>query len=144
MRRKALRSLLVGLFVCQFYAPAQEKPHFYDVDKEVTLKGKVEEIVLEPRYENRANFLILIVKSEEGGDYVCEISPFWFFNKDFHQGEHLTLVGSLSVDQNGTNHLIARQLKFQGEMMVLRDKNGFPSWRGGNRNAKPKRRRKRF
>lgn len=144
MRARIILMLLAVLYIHPLYVPAQEKPHFYDLDKEVTLKGKVEQIVLEPRYENSANFLVLIVKSDEGADYACEISPSWFFTKDFHKGEHLTLVGSLSVDEGGKNHLIARQLKFQGEMMVLRDKNGFPNWRGGKGKAAPKRKRKRF
>jgi len=141
MKTKLLLALFV-LFSCA--VSAQEIPHFYNMDTETTLVGKVEEIVLEPRYENRAKFLILIVKNKEGRDFICEISPSWFFNKDFHKGEHLSLVGSLYVDLEGRSHLIARQLKFQGELMVLRDKNGFPSWRGGKDKVEPKRRRKRF
>ena len=139
-----LRLLLPILGLLYLPGSGQEAPHFYNLDKEINLVGKVEEIVLEPRYENRAKFLILIVKNDEGRDFICEISPSWFFNKDFLKGEHLSIVGSWYVDHEGRSHLIARQLKFQGELMVLRDKNGFPSWRGGKSKAEPKRRRKRF
>jgi hypothetical protein len=136
--------LLLSLSFLSLTGPAQENPHFYNVDTEMSIEGKVEKIILEPRYEDTANFLILIIRNRDGRDYVCEISPSWFFSKDFHKGEHLTLVGSFYLDQQGRSHLIARQLKFQGELMILRDKNGFPSWRGGKGKGESMRRRKRY
>ena len=123
---------------------AQQPQHFYNKDTEITLEGRVERIILEPRYEGASKFLILVVRSSRGQDYICEVSPSWFFSKDFHKGEHLNITGSSYQGEGGAAHLIVRQIRFQGELMVFRDKNGFPNWRGGKGKAQPKRRRKRF
>jgi hypothetical protein len=141
MRAKILFFLVIFTWISAF---AQETTHFYNVDTEIILEGRIEEIMLEPRYENTADFLVFVVKNKAGQDFFCEISPSWFFSKDFHKGEYLSLTGSQYEDQQGKIHVIARLVRFQGEMLVLRDKNGFPSWRGGKGKVEPKRRRKRF
>ena len=63
MKALSFLTLFLLLFPWPFSGAAQDRTHFYNVDTETTLEGRVEEILLEPRYENTANFLVLIVKS---------------------------------------------------------------------------------
>jgi len=61
---------------------------YYNVDREITIEGQIEDIRLEQRYEKRASFLILQVRDKNSGQiYEVETAPAWFFQVDFHQGE---------------------------------------------------------
>jgi hypothetical protein len=120
--------LLVGL------AAGQTAGHFYNVDKEVRFEGTVREIVLEPRYQGTAPFLVLRVEDSGRGRMVTvEVSPSWFIREDVHGGEKVKGIGSLSEDPDGSVTIIARQLQLRGTTITLRDKRGFPSWQGGPR-----------
>jgi hypothetical protein len=117
-------------------APAQAVGTFYNVDKEVRIEGAVREIRFEPRYKDRTPFLILVLQDPKSGQtFNVEVSPSWFFRQDLHQGERLTVVGSLA----GEGAVIARQLRLRGETLIVRDKKGFPSWSRGAAKAKGKR-----
>lgn len=48
---------------------AQTRPHFYDVDREVTIEGQIEDLRFENRYEGKGNFLVLLVKEKSGGGW---------------------------------------------------------------------------
>lgn len=138
---------LLALILCGWAAAAalagQESPgqttpgHFYNVDKEVRIEGTVREIRFEPRYKDRAPFLVLVLQRAASDEtYLVEVGPSWFFGQDMHQGERMSVVGSLA----GERALIARQLKFRGQTIVVRDKKGFPSWSGGAARPRGKRR----
>jgi hypothetical protein len=120
---------------------AQTSQHFYNVDSERRVEGTIQEIVMEPRYKDRASFLVL--RLEEKGThnlYNVEVSPAWFFERDFHKGEDLTVVGSFYTTDGEKMNIIAREVRFRGETLVLRDKHGFPNWRGGQSSGKGRRR----
>jgi hypothetical protein len=131
-------SVVVSILVLSVLTSAASGPGrqqapapFYSVDTERRVEGTVRDIVLEPRYEDRAPFLNLVVE-EKGTAQVfkVEVSPAWFFDHDLHKGERVKIVGSFYV-KDGTSHLIARQVQAGGETYVVRDSRGFPSWRGG-------------
>lgn len=104
---------------------------FYNIDTERWVEGTIREVLFEPRYEDRAPFLILVLEEKGSGEvYRAEISPVWFFDQDLHAGEFVKILGSLST-KDGTRYLIARELQSAGEKFLLRDSRGFPSWRGG-------------
>lgn len=140
---KAKTSLFILSALLFFSADALGQPNkvFYNIDKEITILGSVKEIIMEPRYKNTAPFLIVkLAERKTQTLYTVEICPTWFFNKDIHQGETLQAIGSLS--RRGENNLlVARTVKFKGEMFILRDKHGFPNWSGksGRRNGWRKR-----
>ena len=130
---------VVGLAVCcVLTAFPQDPQHFYNVDREVDVTGTVNEVIMEPRYQDKAAFLTVILEERKTGKrYTVEISPAWFFEQDLHQGESLKITGSL-VAEGRVNLVMARQVRMRGQMMVVRDKHGFPNWRGG-RNQQKKR-----
>ncbi|MCR4396643.1 MAG: hypothetical protein NUW07_07935 [Candidatus Saccharicenans sp.] len=114
--------------------PPASRPHFYNVDREVTIEGQVEDIKFESRYEGRASFLILMVKDKNSNDLVeVETAPAWFFRTDIHKGEKIKLVGSLAEDQReGRKLVIAREMRISNQTITLRDRRGFPAWRRGS------------
>lgn len=130
--RHRLFATAAGLAVwCVLVASPQEPQHFYNVDREVDITGTVREIVMEPRYQDKAAFLTVVLEEKKTGKrYTVEISPAWFFEQDLHQGESLRITGSL-VSEGKVNLVMARQVRLRGEMMAVRDKHGFPNWRGG-------------
>ena len=69
-----------GLAVwCVLVASPQEPQHFYNVDREVDITGTVREIVMEPRYQDKAAFLTVVLEEKKTGKlYTVEISPAWF------------------------------------------------------------------
>jgi hypothetical protein len=133
----------VGLFLCMRmgFSDDQKNPHFYNVDSEKTIEGTIQEIRMEPRYKDTAPFLVLSL--EEKGTkaiYNVEVSPVWFFETDFHQGEDVEVIGSFYLSEGQSLNVIARQIRFRGETLFLRDKHGFPNWRGGRVEEKGRRR----
>jgi hypothetical protein len=114
--------------------PEKLKPHFYNVDREITIEGQVEDLKFESRYEGKGHFLILIVKDKTSGELLeVETAPAWFFKIDIHKGEKVRLIGSLTEDQEpGKKKLVmARELKVNNQTITLRDRRGFPAWSSG-------------
>jgi hypothetical protein len=142
MKMRAWIVSLLALGVAASFSLAQAPQHFYNVDSERRVAGTIQEIVMEPRYSDSAPFLVL--KLEEKGTkilYNVEVSPAWFFEHDFHKGEGLTVIGSFYTTEKGQMNIIAREVLFKGQTLVLRDKHGFPNWRGGGQSGGKGRRR---
>ena len=140
---KRLLLILACLLPCLIIGMSfgQESKHFYDVDSEKKIEGKIQEIKMEPRYKGSAPFLV--IKLEEKGTqmvYNVEVSPIWFFDQDFHNGEDLTVVGSYYLSDGKTPNIIAREIHHRGSTLALRDKHGFPNWRGGQMKGKGQKR----
>jgi hypothetical protein len=118
---------------------AQPAVRFYNVDTENQIEGVIEQVLFEPRYENRAPFLIVILEEKKTSQkFRVEVSPVWFFNRDLHKGEPVKIIGSLYTKDDDA-YIIARELKTGGETFKLRDSRGFPNWRGGPMKQKGKR-----
>lgn len=113
--------------------PPASRPHFYNIDREVTFEGQVEDIKFEIRYEGRSSFLILLVKDKNSNELVeVETAPAWFFRTDIHKGEKIRLVGSLAEEQKeGRKLIIAREMRISNQTIALRDRRGFPAWSRG-------------
>jgi hypothetical protein len=124
-------SVLVLISAASGLGRQQGPAPFYSVDTERSVEGTVRDIILEPRYGDRAPFLTLVVEAKgDARTFIVEVSPAWFFDHDVHKGEKVKIVGSYYI-KDGASHLIARQVQAGGETFVVRDRRGFPSWRGG-------------
>lgn len=139
-KMKTISSLLVlgSIAVLSF---AQAPQHFYNVDSERRVEGTIQEIIMEPRYTGSAPFLV--VRLEEKDTHILynvEVSPTWFFEFDFHKGEDLTVLGSFYISDDKKMNIIAREVRFKGQTLFLRDRHGFPNWRGGQSGQKGQRR----
>ena len=143
MKRMFLALAVLALTaVAPAAARLQDAAPFYRLDSERRIEGTVKDVVFEPRYGDRAMFLVLLFEEKGPGTlYRVEISPAWFFDRDLHKGEKAEVIGSFYAAKDGTNVLIARQLRAGGETFMLRDRRGFPNWRGGAAKGKGWRRR---
>ena len=143
MRLKDKVSWLAIMLLASSLSSGQKTDHFYNVDKEIRVEGKIQKVVMESRYKDTAPFLIVLLEEKNTKKvYTVEISPVWFFDQDFHQGEHLSVVGSLTFSGKNGMNIIAREVQLRGDTLVLRDKRGFPTWRGGKGLSSRKGRRK--
>lgn len=117
----------------QAESQTQTRPHFYDVDREVTIEGQIEDLRFENRYEGKGNFLVLLVKEKGSGELLeVETAPAWFFRTDIHKGERIRLTGSLTEERkDGRKLVMARELKIGNQTITLRDRRGFPTWSRG-------------
>ena len=134
-RREMIRGaapLLAALFLAAQAAAGQSARPFYDVGRELRIEGTVADIRLEPRYNDRAPFLVVILEEAgTGKNYVVEVSPVWFLNVDVHKGERMKVLGSLTGTSAASGSVLAREFQCGGETIAVRDRNGFPNWSGG-------------
>ncbi len=132
MRRRTGWIAVIILFMAVPISSGQDIKHFYNVDKELRVEGTIQKIIMEPRYKDTAPFLVVLLEEKNTKKiYTVEISPVWFFDHDFHQGEELAVTGSLYMSGENNLSIIAREVQSQGEILILRDKHGFPNWQGG-------------
>ncbi len=142
--RQGLFIILTSLLVFQGAAFSQKPDHFYNVDTEKKIRGTIQKVVMESRYKDSSPFLIVVMEEKKTKEtYNVEISPARFFTYDFHKGEDLEVTGSL-YSKNGEKNIIARQIRFRGEIIMLRDKKGFPAWRGSGMQQKKKKKGKKY
>lgn len=115
-------------------ASGQKAPAFYyNLDKEIKIEGVIRDIRLEPRYENSAPFLIILMDDARSGrTYSVEVSPAGFFEQDFHKGEKIKVIGSLCNMGLACCAVIAREVQCRGSTWAVRDKQGFPNWKKGS------------
>ena len=122
---------LAAMFLLAPLAMAQNTPAEvpkYDVAKEVTIKGTVEEIKEVPNPKGQIG-IYLMVKS--GGEILevrlCPNSFLKEFEVAFKKGDQLTITGSkVRVDEKDV--ILAREIEFGNNKIVLRDKQGVPVW----------------
>ena len=100
----------------------------YDVAREVTIKGVVEEIKEVPNPKGQVG-IYLMVKS--GGEILevrlCPNSFLKEFEVAFKKGDQLTITGSkVRVDEKDV--ILAREIEFGNDKIVLRDQQGVPVW----------------
>jgi DNA/RNA endonuclease YhcR with UshA esterase domain len=106
-------------------APAAPK---YDVAKEVTFKGTIEEIKETPDAKGDIH-LDLMVKS--GGDvfdvHLCPSSVLKDLEVQFTKGSEIEVTGA-KAERDGKEVILAREIVQGSNTVVLRDKHGAPVW----------------
>jgi len=128
-RKLALLSV-VALFLLMPTSRAQKNDEGpkYDVGKEITIKGSVEEIKEVPNPKGQIG-IYLMVKS--GADIVevrlCPNSFLKEFEVVFNKGDQLTIIGS-KVKVEEKEVILAREIENGNNKLVLRDKQGVPVW----------------
>lgn len=116
---------------------SKPQAHFYNVDREVTIEGQVEDLRFDTRYEGKSHFLILMVRDKSSGELIeVETAPAWFFQTDIHKGESVKLVGSVVEENQGKKLMLAREIRINNRTIILRDRRGFPAWSRGRGRGK--------
>lgn len=106
---------------------ADEGPK-YDVAKEVTIKGVVEEIREVPNPKGQIGIYLMVkVDTEVMEVRLCPNSFLKEFEVVFHKGDPLTITGS-KVRVSDKDVILAREIEMGDNKIVLRDKVGAPAW----------------
>jgi hypothetical protein len=116
-------------------AQAQRGNRLYNPSTETTLQGSVTAVntVTGRRGWNGVHLTL----QSAGQKYDVHVGPSAYVSAHgftFAEADRVEVVGS-KVDMNGTATLVAREIKKDGKVLSLRDKQGFPLWSGGRRMA---------
>ncbi|HJS57339.1 MAG TPA: DNA-binding protein [Vicinamibacteria bacterium] len=115
-------------------APGTAPAGQYDPDTVTTLRGTVTNVAVISRRGGRAGGVHVVFQSGEA-THEAVLGPSWFLEREgvsIAKGDSVEVTGSL-VDSDGTDVLIAAQLKKGEKTVRLRDEQGFPAWAGGQR-----------
>lgn len=115
-----------------FAAQSRQGRAFYQPARERRLVGVIHGIKREPRSSATSPFLQVQVKDSGTGElYTAELCPVWFCRMALEEGKTILITGAMVYRENQERTLLAREIHYQGGVFRLRDKNGFPLWRGG-------------
>jgi hypothetical protein len=117
--------LLAPLVIAQ--KTATEVPK-YEVAKEVTIKGAVEEIKEVPNPKGQIGIYLMVKTGAEILEVrLCPNSFLKEFEVAFKKGDLLTITGSkVRVDEKDV--ILAREIEFGNDKITLRDQQGVPVW----------------
>lgn len=100
----------------------------YDSKTEMTISGVIQEVKQVPG-PGRSNGLHLVLKND-AASYEVHVGPTWYLsqkNYTFAKGEQIEVTGSKVICQ-GSDIVVARQVKKDGNAWMLRDEKGIPLW----------------
>ncbi|HTQ62157.1 MAG TPA: hypothetical protein VMI32_18170 [Candidatus Solibacter sp.] len=103
----------------------------YDPKTETTINGVIQE-VKEVQGPGRSAGTHLVVKTADAV-YEVHVGPTWYLTQEkyaFTKDEQVEIVGS-KVSYQGSDVILARQIKKDGNTWTLRDTEGFPLWSRG-------------
>lgn len=124
-----LQITVIAMFFLSIEAFAEQWEDRYDHNTEITLKGKVAEIIV----KDRGPVLIGVVKNERV--YNVMTAPRWFIeesNINFSLSDEVVVYGSKYISRKGELFIIAREIHniSKGKIYVLREDDGYlPKWR---------------
>ncbi len=119
--------LLVMLTPALAANSAAETPK-YDVAKEVTIKGTVEEVKEVPNAKGQIGIHLLVKSGTEIIEVrLCPNSFLKEFEVVFNKGDELTITGS-KVKAEDKEVILARVIESGNNKITLRDPKGVPVW----------------
>lgn len=116
---------------CSAFAQGGGQARLYNPATEATVQGSVSAVTTVTGRRGW-NGVHLTVQTSEG-KYDVHIGPSdYIASKEFtfSEGDQVEVTGS-KLEVNGTSTLIAREIKKDGKVLTLRDKQGFPLWSRG-------------
>lgn len=132
MMRWAITIMIFLITLCKF-AMAQQFEESYDPNTEITIKGKIAEIV------QRQHGPVIIGISKQDKIYYVLTAPSWYIEQEkieLKLGDEVVLHGAKFFSRKGELFIIARSIHniSTGKIYSFRDKSMKPCWRGkGNR-----------
>jgi len=109
----------------------------YNVNTVETIEGDVIDVANKPSKKNAAMMGVHMVVKTSSGTVPVHLGPVWYMSQQeaFRKGDHVVITGS-RISFNGAPAIVAATVKRNQMTLQLRDRNGFPAWRGwrmGNR-----------
>ena len=112
----------------------QHNRNYYDLKNIETLNGRVVSIDTYPSPRGSSQGIHLLLNT---GQETVEVhlAPSWYLedqNFEIIPKDQVTIIGS-RINRNGEAEIIAGQIKKGNETVRLRDENGLPLWRRGQK-----------
>ncbi len=102
--------------------------HFFRPYKVVAVEGEIIRVEKNVAFCRSSSFLALVLKEKKTGHlYRVFLAPVWFIRVDFEVNGFIKVIGS-PVELEKIKGLIAREIYWKGEKILLRDRRGFPYW----------------
>ncbi len=129
VRQAAALLALVVLFLTPLAAAqTPEEGPKYDLTKEVTIKGTVQEVKQVPNPKGQMGIYLMVKSGGELNEVrLCPNSFLEEFEVSYKMGDELTITGS-KVKVGEKEAILAREIEHGNSKMVLRDKQGVPVW----------------
>ncbi len=134
-RNKIFYSTFIAcLFVFGIALAQPQRPgRLYNPNSVITVAGEVTRVEQLPRPERMGPGTHIILKTG-GKEISVHLGPSrYLYQQGLHiaQKDKLRVTGS-KVTLNNETFIIASKIQKNGQVVVLRDHNGFPMWRGSN------------
>jgi hypothetical protein len=106
----------------------------YDTSSVETIEGEVVEIAYKSSRKNAATMGVHMIVNTGSERLPVHLGPAWYVEKQqqIRKGDKVTTTGS-RINYNGRPALIAASITRNNMTLQLRDRNGFPAWRGWRR-----------
>lgn len=103
----------------------------YNTNTVETIEGEVVEITYNPSKKNASMMGVHMVVDTGSEKMPVHLGPVWYMEQQeaIKKGDKLSITGS-RITYNGSPALIAATIKRDQMTLQLRDRNGFPAWRG--------------
>ncbi|MGM0545415.1 MAG: DNA-binding protein [Bacteroidota bacterium] len=104
----------------------------YDMDAVETIEGEVIEITYNPGQRNAARMGVHMMVATDADTMSVHLGPVWFMEQQeekIEKGDQVAITGS-RITYDGSPALIAAEVKREQMTLRLRDRNGYPVWRG--------------
>ncbi len=104
----------------------------YDMDAVETIEGEVIEITYNPGQRNAARMGVHMMVATDADTMSVHLGPVWFMEQQeekIEKGDQVAITGS-RITYDGSPALIAAEVKREQMTLRLRDRDGYPVWRG--------------
>lgn len=103
----------------------------YNVNTVETIEGEVVAVTNNPSRKNAAIMGVHMVVKTGSGTIPVHLGPVWYMSQQesFQKGDQVVITGS-RISYNGAPAIVAATVKRNQLTLHLRDRNGFPAWRG--------------
>jgi hypothetical protein len=110
----------------------------YNPANEQTVSGQVVRIETEAPLPGMAPGMQLLVQTDDAKTMRVHIGPEWYLKRqDVEFPEHTNVqVTGAGAEVEGQQVLLAREVQFEGHILMLRDAHGMPMWSTLRPNAK--------
>lgn len=107
----------------------------YNTNTVETIEGEVMEIIYNPSRKNAAMTGVHMMVKTTSETIPVHLGPVWYLEQQdkINKGDNITVTGS-RITYDDKPALVAATIKREQMTLQLRDRNGYPAWRGWRMN----------
>lgn len=126
--KKGLVTISLAILLMVRSGFPQHSPKHFNRASIQTVSGEITEVFSGKGYHYQ-DFVYINLSVKDGETIKIEMAPHWFIPVQFSKKDHVTVTGS-KVEVDKKTVIIAQSIQIEEQTILLRDKYGFPLWRG--------------